>query len=117
MGPLKSERLSSPPEDEPSELTGFDADPSEATFGEAGNGASPFGADLAGGFVELEEEPSGADISPDQVEEPSEEGPEVDEDQLTARPTRKLDRERLEQGVEDAEDTRPELSNPEMELP
>ena len=68
------------------ELTGTDADISEALVGSAGNGASPHGGDLAGAR-ELEDPPDAEDISPDRVGRFRESGEEQeDETEVTARP-------------------------------
>jgi hypothetical protein len=110
------ERLPIAPDEEVTrELTGNDATPAEARIGSAGNGASPHGADLTGGYRELEEEPGAADILPDQVTRFDEAVVEEDE-HITARPRDRLEAEELEQAAHDR-DVRPELSSPDSELP
>lgn len=96
------------------ELTGFDAEPGEADFGSAGNGASLDGADLAGGVRELEEEPGTDDILPDQLgyfAEPPREEP------LTAQPNERPRREEPGPSNEHHEDERPSLSTVQSQLP
>lgn len=112
----KDPRLPSRPDDETTrELTGFDAPPSEARIGSAGNGASPHGADLTGGWKELEDEPHPDDILPDQLGKfagaPSEE-----EEHLTARPKEGLEVEEREHQAS-PEDERPDFSTADSELP
>lgn len=68
-------------------ITGADATMDEAMLGDAGNGADPYGADLAGGFPrDIEEEPEYQDIVPDTIERVPGAYSEEDEDSYTARP-------------------------------
>jgi len=70
------------------ELTGTDAHMDEAAIGDAGNGADPFGADLAGGPPTPIEDPPDLphDILPDEVETwPGQ--PADQERELTAQPS------------------------------
>jgi len=69
------------------ELTGFDATMDEAEAGDAGNGADPWGADMAGGLPRsIEDEPDRPDdIVPDREERWP--GQPADEDrEVTAQP-------------------------------
>lgn len=69
------------PDDETPELTGHDATMDEAEMGDAGSGASPYGADLTGGFPQgVEDAPDQpSDIVPDQVQKwPGGEGEEAE---------------------------------------
>lgn len=78
------------------ELTGHDASMDEAAVGDAGSGASPYGADFTGGLPEdIEAAPDmPSDIVPDSVEdwpealEAREE--EREEPELTARPSERM---------------------------
>ncbi|MBI3182759.1 MAG: hypothetical protein HYZ28_11530 [Myxococcales bacterium] len=108
------ERLPAGAEEKTKELTGFDADPSEAAFGSAGDGASMFGADLTGGFREAEEEPNALDILPDHIERLAG-SPLSDEEHLTARPTQPPSRDELERELEEEAEERPQMTSPEAE--
>jgi len=79
------------------ELTGYDAATTDAMIGDAGNGASPHGADLSGleydeenrdNLTSLEADPGDAgDIMPDQIQQGAAETDEETEDaEITARP-------------------------------
>lgn len=89
--------------EETAELTGSDAPAEEADFGSAGNGADPFGADLAGTSPDtrsLEPEPRARDIRPDRLEqhpEKTEGEGEEEAPEPTAQPTEwpELDASRL----------------------
>ncbi len=115
--PLRRRRGERPPvrtDDESTpELTGDDARPSEAALGSAGNGASPFGADLTGGVRELEDSPHPEDILPDHIERLA--GAPADDDlAVTARPNDRpepLD-EHLEHAPSDDEEDRPDIGTP-----
>ena len=74
--------------EETRELDGFDADMDEATMGDAGNGAAPYGADTSGGLPKpFEDAAEGGDISPDQVRHLMRVAGDEDEDrELTAKP-------------------------------
>lgn len=78
------------------ELTGSEASPSEAARGDAGNGASPWGADLTGVSTGpddrlmredvFEEAPSHLDILPDHLEAGASDEEDEDNREITARP-------------------------------
>ncbi len=81
QGPLREERTAG--------ITGQDATIDEAEFGDAGNGADVWAADLRG-YKPIEDEGDGEDIQPDQVRRfpraSGEDEDELEEREITAQP-------------------------------
>jgi hypothetical protein len=75
--------------EETAELTGFDAKLAQAQLG---NGSTLYGADMTGGYQDVEDVSEGTDIQPDQIKR-FVSATQEEEEEVTAQP---MERERVD---------------------